>query len=48
MELIFAAMFEDGRYAQSLLVLLSIADPDVKKSKLTEHGIIIIKNFALE
>ena len=42
-------MFEDGRHERSPILLLSKTDPDIlKKSKLTDDEINIIKNLALE
>ena len=49
MEAYFPTMFEDVRHEQSLMLLLSITDPDLlKKAKLTDHEINNIKNFDLE
>ena len=49
MEAYFATMFEDDRHERSLLLLLSLTDPDVlKQSKFTDDEINIIKNLALE
>ena len=49
MEAYFAVMFEDVRYERSLILLLSLPDPDIlKQSKFTDDEIEIIKNLALE
>ena len=49
MEAYFAVMFEDIRHERSLLLLLSLTDPDkLKQTKLTDHEINTIKNLALE
>ena len=49
MEAYFATMFEDVRHERSLLLLLSLTDPDIlKQSKFTDDEINIIKNLALE
>ena len=42
-------IFQDIRHEGSLILLLSLTDPDIlKQSKFTDHEIHIIKNFALE
>ena len=42
-------MFEDVRHERSLIIILSLTDPDIlKQSKFTDHEIDIIKNLALE
>ena len=42
-------MFEDIRHERSLLLLLSLTDPDIlRQSKFTDDEIEIIKNLALE
>ena len=42
-------MFEDVRHERSLILLLSLTDPDIlKQSKFTDDEINIIKNLALE
>ena len=42
-------MFEDVRHERSLLLLLSLTDPDIlKQNKFTDHEIEIIRNLALE
>ena len=49
MEQYFAIMFEDIRHERSLILLLSLTDPDIlKQSKFTDDEINIIKNLALE
>ena len=49
MEAYFNTIFEDIRYERSLVLLLSIVEPDIlKQSKFTDHEIDIIKNIALE
>ena len=49
MEAYFATMFEDVRHERSLILLLSIVEPDIlKQSKFLDHEIEIIKNIALE
>ena len=49
MEQYFSIMFEDVRHERSLLLLLSLTDPDImKQSKYTDHEIEIIRNLALE
>ena len=49
MEAYFATMFEDVRHERSLILLLSLTDPDIlKHSKFTDDEINIIKNLALE
>ena len=45
MEQDFAAMFEDVGHERSLILLLSLTDPDIlKQSKFAHHEIDIIKN----
>ena len=42
-------MFEDVRHERSLILMLSLTDPDIiKQSKFTDDEISIIKNLALE
>ena len=42
-------MFEDIRYERSLILLLSLVEPDIlKQSKFTDHEITIIKDIALD
>ena len=49
MEAYFNTIFEDIRYERSLVLLLSIVEPDIlKQSKFTDHEIEIIKNICLE
>ena len=49
MEQYFNTIFEDIRHERSLILLLSLTDPDIlKQSKFTDDEIIIIKNLALE
>ena len=45
----FSNLFEDIRHERSLLLLLSIVEPDfLRQSKLLDHEIEIIENIALE
>ena len=45
----FATTFEDIRNKRSLILLLSLVDPDIlRQSKFIDHEIDIIKNIALE
>ena len=49
MEQYFAVMFKDVRHERSLILLLSLTDPDIlRQSKFTDHEIVIIKISALE
>ena len=49
MEAFSATMFQDIRHERSLILLLSLTDPDIlKQSKNTDYEIDIIKNLALE
>ena len=49
MEQYFATMLEDVRHERSLILLLSLTDPDIlRQSILTDHEIDIIKSLALE
>ena len=49
MEAYFNTIFEDVRHERSLILLLSLVEPDIlKQSKFTDHEIDIIKNIALE
>ena len=49
MEAYFNTIFEDVRYERSLVLLLSIVEPDIlKQSKFTDHEIEINKNICLE
>ena len=48
MEQYFSNAFEDIRYERSLILLLSLSDPDIlKQSTFTDDEIEIIKNVAL-
>ena len=49
MEKYFNTIFEDIRHERSLILLLSLTEPDMlKQSKFNDHEIEIIKNIALE
>ena len=49
MEAYFNTIFEDVRHERSLILLLSLTDPNIlKQSKFNDHEIEIIKNIALE
>ena len=49
MEAYFNTIFEDVTHEQSLILLLSLTDPDIlKQSKFTDDEINILKNLALE
>ena len=49
MEQYFSNLSEDIRYERSLILLLSLLEPDIlKQSKFTDYEIEIIKNLALE
>ena len=49
MEQHFATLFKDVRHERSLILLLSLTDPDIlRQSKFTDHEISIIKDLALE
>ena len=49
MEVYFTRIFEDVRHEGSLIILLSLTDPDIlKQSKFTDDEINIIKKLALE
>ena len=49
MEAYFNTISEDVRYERSLILLLSLVEPDIlQQSKFTDHEIDIIKNIALE
>ena len=49
MEAYFATIFEDVRHERSLILLLSLTDPDIlEQSKFTDHEINIITNLAIE
>ena len=49
MESSFSTMFEDVRHERSLILLISLTDPDIfKQSKFTDDEKNIIKSLALE
>ena len=49
MEAYFNTIFEDVRHERSLVLLLSLVEPDiVRQSKFTDYEIEIIKNLASE
>ena len=49
MEQNFSNLFEDVRHKRSLILLLSLVEPDMfEKSKFTDHEINIIKDLALD
>ena len=49
MEQYFATITEDVRHERSLILLLSLVEPDIlKQSKFTDHEIDFNKNIALE
>ena len=49
MDQYFNTIFEDIRHERSLILLLSLVEPDIlKQSKFQDHEIEIIKNIALE
>jgi len=49
MEAYFSNLFEDIRYERSLILLLSLVEPDIlKQSKFTDHEMNIIKDIALD
>ena len=49
MEAYFNTIFEDVRHDRSLILFLSLTDPDIlKQSNFTDDEINIIKNLALE
>ena len=49
MEQYFANIFEDVRHERSLILLLSLVEPDIlKQSNFLDHEIDNIKNTALE
>ena len=49
MEQYFATIFEDIRHERSLILLLSVVEPDIlKQSKFFDHEMEIIKNIALK
>ena len=49
MEAYFNTIFEDVRHERSLILILSLVEPDIlRQSKFLDHEIEIIKNIALE
>ena len=49
MEQYFDGIFEDIRHERSLILLLSVVEPDIlRQSKFLDHEIEIIKSIALE
>ena len=49
MEAYCATMFENVRHERSLVLLLSLADPDnLKQSKITDNEMIVFKNLVLK
>ena len=49
MEQYFSNLFEDVRHERSLILLLSLTDPDLlNQSKFTDDEINLIKNLSLE
>ena len=49
MENYFIKLFDNIHYERSLILLLSLTDPDIlRQSKFTDDEIEIIKNLALE
>ena len=49
MEFYFINLFEDIRHERSLMLLLSLIEPDIlKQSKFTDYEIKIIKDIALD
>ena len=49
MEAHFTTIFEDVKHERSLILLLSLVEPDIlKQSNFTDHEIDVIKNIALE
>ena len=49
MEQYFNTIFEDIRHERSLILLLSLTEPDIlKQSKFNDHEIEIIKNIVLD
>ena len=49
MEHYFSNLFEDIRYERSLILLLSLVEPDIlKQSKFTDHETNIIEDIALD
>ena len=49
MENYFIKLFDNVHYERSLILLLSLTDPDIlRQTKFTDDGIEIIKNIVLE
>ena len=49
MEACFTVMFEDNHHERSLILLLSLTDPDIlKQSKFTDHETKFIRILTLE
>ena len=49
MEAYFNTIIEDIRYETALILILSLAEPDIlKQSNFNDHEIDIIKNISLE
>ena len=49
MEQYFSNFFEDVRHERSLILLLSLVEPDIlKQSKFTDHEINIMTDIALD
>ena len=49
MEAYFNTIFEDIRYERSLILLLSLTEPDIlTQSKFNDYEVEIIENIALE
>ena len=49
MDQYFATIFEDVRHGRSLILLLSLIDPDIiRQPKFTDHETSIIKDLSLE
>ena len=49
MEQYFNTIFEDIRHERSLILLLSLVEPNIlRQSKFLDHEIEIVKNLALE
>ena len=47
MEAYFNTIFEDVRHERSLILLLSLVEPDIlKQSKFTDHEIEILKKYS--
>ena len=49
MEAYFSTMFEDVRHERSLILIISLTDPDIlRHTKFTDDEIEIIRNLAVE